>query len=57
MTTLSRTFDSVEARERELRWAEWEAKATAADANLRRRVRIVWTTLTAAIILTAVLLL
>jgi hypothetical protein len=44
---------SVEARERDAKWVEWEATATSADQRLRRRARITTTLAIAAILLTA----
>ena len=57
MTTLSKTRNPTETRERDVRWAEWEARATATDARLRRRIRVAWATLGVAILVTALLLL
>jgi hypothetical protein len=43
MTTLSRTFDSIAARDSEARWERWEAKGAAEDAKFRRTAaRLLW---------------
>ncbi len=43
MTTLSRTFDTVSARDSEARRSAWEARGAARDARFRSRaVRVLW---------------
>jgi hypothetical protein len=52
MTTRSPAH-SAEVRERDARWVEWEARATATDQRLRRRAIITTTLAVAVILLTA----
>jgi hypothetical protein len=56
MTTLSRTFESASARESEARWAAWEARGIARDAQFRKCVIPVLWVLGGIAVLAAVLL-
>jgi hypothetical protein len=57
MTTLSRSFESADARIRASRWAEWEAKGAAHDARLRNRAAgTFWLVVSAALFAAALFL-